>query len=263
MSQPLAAASGSSRKNQNHWSTTASMRQGPSMGLRALRASSSARRRRWRSGSTTLAESARPPSTTPISKAMRTSTPSAIGTWAKPRSSTARCGLSAPTTMPATRQARATMSRRGRIIRRCGSFAGRGIIVRGRDRQLSRGSGIRFHGNDAADAFAEFLARLEMRYVLARQRDGIARLGIAAKPRRPVMQREAAEAADFDALAPGQRGAHHFEQGLHREIDVVRLQVALARGKDLDQFGLGHAGRLVGRLRDVHNYEYGVCCVVA
>ena len=52
--------------------------------------------------------------------------------------------------------------------------------------------------------------------------------GIAAQARRAVMQRKAAEAADLDALAVGQRTAHHFEQRLDRQVDVVGLQVGLA-----------------------------------
>ena len=74
------------------------------------------------------------------------------------------------------------------------------------------------------------------------QRDGVAGLRVAAQAGRTVMQREAAETADLDALAAAERGAHHLEQGLDRQVDVVGLQVALARGEDLDQFGLGHAG---------------------
>jgi hypothetical protein len=56
--------------------------------------------------------------------------------------------------------------------------------------------------NDAADPIAQFLAGLEMRHVLARQRDSIAGLRVAAGTRRAVVQGKAAEAADLDALAP-------------------------------------------------------------
>ena len=50
------------------------------------------------------------------------------------------------------------------------------------------------------DALAQVLAGLEVRHVLAGQRDGLAGLGIAALARRAEMQAEAAEAADLDAL---------------------------------------------------------------
>src|SRR6476661_7971524 len=117
---------------------------------------------------------------------------------------------------------------------------------------------VRFDRYHGADALAEFLAGLEMRDVLSRERDGIAGLRVAPQAGRTVVQREAAETADFDAFATTERPAHHLEQGLDREIDVVRLQVGLARGEDLDQFGLGHAVRLVGRRNGQLYEERGV-----
>ena len=79
-----------------------------------------------------------------------------------------------------------------------------------------------------------------MRDVLAGQGHGIAGLRIAAEARRAEMQGETAETADLDALALGQGIAHHFQQRLDRQVDVVGLQVGLAAGEHLDQFGLGH-----------------------
>src|SRR5690606_27165608 len=58
-------------------------------------------------------------------------------------------------------------------------------------------------GHDVADTLAQLLAGLEMRHVLARQGHGGPRLRVAAGTRRPVMEREAAETADLDALAAG------------------------------------------------------------
>src|SRR5687768_6040065 len=77
--------------------------------------------------------------------------------------------------------------------------------------------------------------------MLARQRNRITRLRVAAQPRWAVVQREAAEAADLDTLTRRERRTHHFQQRLHREIDVVGLQVTLTARQYLDQFGLGHA----------------------
>src|SRR5690348_18150422 len=48
------------------------------------------------------------------------------------------------------------------------------------------------------DAFAQFLARLEMGNVLARQGHRFAGLGVAPHPRRPVVQCKAAETAHLD-----------------------------------------------------------------
>src|SRR5215472_3999812 len=61
------------------------------------------------------------------------------------------------------------------------------------------------------DAFAQFLARLEVRHVLARQGDRRTGLRIAAHARWPVMQRKTSESANFDPLAARQRLAHLFE----------------------------------------------------
>src|SRR5882724_1146280 len=52
--------------------------------------------------------------------------------------------------------------------------------------------------------FAQVFAWLEVRDVLARQRHGLARLRVSALARWPEMQREAAEAANLDALSGGE-----------------------------------------------------------
>src|SRR5690554_6436415 len=80
--------------------------------------------------------------------------------------------------------------------------------------------------------------------VLARQRHGLSGLRIAAGTRRTVVQREAAETADFDAVAIGERAPHHLQQRFHREVDIVGLQVPLALGEDFDELGLGHVALL-------------------
>ena len=95
------------------------------------------------------------------------------------------------------------------------------------------------------DALAQVLAGLEVRDVLAGKRDGFAGLRIAALARRAEMQAEAAEAADLDALTLGQRVAHDFEDLLDREFDVLRRQMLLLGGDDLDEFGLRHAALAV------------------
>src|SRR6476620_5309759 len=88
--------------------------------------------------------------------------------------------------------------------------------------------------------------------MLAGKRHRVARLGIATRARRPEMKRETAEPADLDPLAMRERAAHHFQERLHRHVDVIRLQVALTLGEDLDQFGLGH-GCCVGPRRSFKN----------
>src|SRR5690606_34968354 len=95
-------------------------------------------------------------------------------------------------------------------------------------------------GHHVADALAQLLAGLEMRYVLSRKGHGGPGLRVAAGTRRPVVERKAAETADFNPLTLGQRSAHDLQPRLHRQVAVVRLQVGLAAGQDLDQFRLGH-----------------------
>src|SRR5688500_12208484 len=91
------------------------------------------------------------------------------------------------------------------------------------------------------DALAQILAGLEVRHVLARQRDGLAGLRVAALARRAEVQREAAEAADLDAAALGERIAHDLEDLLDRQLDVLGGQVLLLRCNELDEFRFGHA----------------------
>src|SRR4051812_13759038 len=58
---------------------------------------------------------------------------------------------------------------------------------------------------------AQIFTGFEVGDVLTGQGDGLAGLGIASLPRRPKMQREAAEAADLDALPLGERIAHDLQ----------------------------------------------------
>src|SRR5512134_678452 len=84
-----------------------------------------------------------------------------------------------------------------------------------------------------------------MRHVLACKRDRLAGLRITTLSRRPEMQAEAAETADLDALALGERIAHDLQYLLHRQLDVLRRQVALLRGDELDELRLRHAALAV------------------
>src|SRR6185295_10976172 len=63
----------------------------------------------------------------------------------------------------------------------------------------------------------------------------------AAGARRPVVEPEAAEAADLDAMAAEQALRHRIEDHLHRVLGVLRHQLRIALGEARDQFRLGHA----------------------
>src|SRR6267378_3623060 len=76
---------------------------------------------------------------------------------------------------------------------------------------------------------------------LARERDRLAGLGVAPLAGRTEMQRETAEAADLDALPLRERIAHDLQDLLECELDILRRQMLLLGGNDLDEFRLGHA----------------------
>src|ERR1700728_1259668 len=95
------------------------------------------------------------------------------------------------------------------------------------------------------DPLAQVLAGLGVRHVLTGERDRLAGLGIASLARRTEVQRETTEAADLDALALRERIAHDLEDLLQRQFDVLRRQVLLLRGDDLDQFRLRHCALAV------------------
>src|SRR6202521_1476709 len=88
---------------------------------------------------------------------------------------------------------------------------------------------------------AQILAGLEVRDVLTRERDRLAGLGVAPLAGRTEVQRETAEAADLDALPLRERIAHDLQNLLQRELDILRRQMLLLGGNDLDEFRFGHA----------------------
>src|SRR5258705_1699923 len=81
---------------------------------------------------------------------------------------------------------------------------------------LARG-GLRFLGG-RVDALAQFLPRLEVGHVFLRHLHLLARLRVTAGARRPVVQAEAAEAADLDAIAREQRLGHRIVDHLYRVL---------------------------------------------
>src|SRR5690606_35100761 len=173
--------------------------------------------------------------------------PVVVTTSVTPKLSRMRCELSDPTTSPATRKASRTSRRRIFMTRYLPGRSRPSLAEAGTDRGTRSGAFLRFgrRGHHPADLLAQFLARLEVRHVLARQRHRLAGLGVAAHARRPVVQRKTAESTDLDALAGGKRASHHLQQRLDGKVHVLGLQVRLAACQDLDQFGLGH--RLGGK----------------
>src|SRR5688572_18363479 len=79
-----------------------------------------------------------------------------------------------------------------------------------------------------------------MRHILGGNLHLLPRFGIAAGAGRPVIQPEAAEAANLDTLAESQALCHCIEDHLHREFGVLRHQLWIARRQLCDQLGLRH-----------------------
>src|SRR5689334_23690064 len=90
----------------------------------------------------------------------------------------------------------------------------------------------------------QLLARLEMRDVFARHLHLLARLRVAPRPRGTVVQPEAAEPADLDAIARRQCLGHGVEHRLDRELRVLRSELAMARAQQLDELRFGHGAVL-------------------
>ena len=94
------------------------------------------------------------------------------------------------------------------------------------DREVSAG----------VDPLAEVFTGLEVRDMLARERYRLSGLRVTADPGRPEMQGEAAESADLDTFALGERIAHQVEEMLDREFNVLGGEVLLLSRNHLDQF---------------------------
>jgi hypothetical protein len=60
--------------------------------------------------------------------------------------------------------------------------------------------------------------------MLAGQRDRIAGRGIAPDSCWSEVERETAETADFDAFTMTERFAHHLQQRLHCQVDIIGLR---------------------------------------
>ena len=80
-----------------------------------------------------------------------------------------------------------------------------------------------------------------MRHQLFRDCHLLARARIAAEARWPAVDREAAEAADLDAVAASERVRHRVEDRLHRGLGVALGELIESFGQPGDEIGAGHA----------------------
>src|SRR5205823_4124266 len=115
--------------------------------------------------------------------------------------------------------------------------------VRRRDAGLSRRRWF------AINELLELLARLEVRHLLRRHVDLVARLRVPALARFPFAQAEAAKAPQLDFLAAVQRVDDALEHRVDDDLGVFLGQIGHARDF-LDEFRLGHAAAVHGWLLD-------------
>src|SRR3954447_15665398 len=94
--------------------------------------------------------------------------------------------------------------------------------------------------------FAQRLARLEMRHAVFRDVHAFAGTGIASHARRPAVDREAAEAADLDAVPAHERIAHRVQDGLDGVLGVAVRQLTETGGQFFDEVRSCHGRSPVG-----------------
>src|SRR5882762_11387189 len=92
------------------------------------------------------------------------------------------------------------------------------------------------------DPLAQFLAGFEMRNEFLRHVHPLARFRIAADARRPMIQPEAPEAADLDALPLHQALRHRVQDHLDGEFGILGDELRITRREPRNKFGLGHPG---------------------
>src|SRR6185437_14922393 len=95
-------------------------------------------------------------------------------------------------------------------------------------------------GRGPIEALPHFLAGLEERRQLLGDRNLVAGARIAAGAGLALLGREGAEAAQLDALAPGERVGDLAENGVDDSLDVTLIEIRIARGHALHEFRLDH-----------------------
>src|SRR5579885_676959 len=113
----------------------------------------------------------------------------------------------------------------------------------------SEGVGIRRRVGLAVDPQPQLLADLEERDALGTHGDDRPGLRVAAVASLAVLDHEAAEAADLDALAAAERGRHAVEHGVDHCLGVAPREPGKALDDLLDEIPLGHRAPWLPRER--------------
>src|ERR1700759_3838073 len=92
----------------------------------------------------------------------------------------------------------------------------------------------------AVQPFAHFLAGLEERHALLVDGNVGASARVAARARGPMLDRESAKTAQFDAIAARQRSHDLIENRVHDILDIPLVKVRVVLGNALNEFGFDH-----------------------
>ena len=99
-------------------------------------------------------------------------------------------------------------------------------------------------GGASIDGFAQGFSGLEMGYAFFRNLNAFARSGVAPYAGWAAVDREAAKAANFDAVAFDQRVTHRIEHRLDGQFGVAVGQLRKAGSEFFNQIGAGHGVNL-------------------
>src|SRR4051812_7921353 len=115
------------------------------------------------------------------------------------------------------------------------------FVIGTRQRRSHLSSGTRLYFlRPLVHRLAQRLARLEVRNALLRDVHALAGSRIASHAGRAAVDREAAEAADLDAVAAHQCVAHRVEDGLDGVLRVAMGQLAESGGQFFYEVATGH-----------------------
>ena len=105
------------------------------------------------------------------------------------------------------------------------------------------GSPLEWRGLDRLfNAFAHFLAGLEVGHLFLGHRHGLTAFRITPCSCRPVVQTEASETTDFDAITLCQSNPDGVEDLFNRDFGILRHKTGEARSENGDEVRAYHGG---------------------
>jgi hypothetical protein len=93
-------------------------------------------------------------------------------------------------------------------------------------------------GSASVEQVAHFLARLKSGNVFFRNQDAVARTRVAPRARPSLLGRENSEPAELHPIETRESLGNFAEYRVNDILDVALIQMRIARGDPLHQFGL-------------------------